>query len=119
MIPEFEEYTKDVSDEDIGTINIISSALKLRVGKSKAITNNDMREGLSTKMGINITSAKMRRYIQYIRAYRLVSMLCASKKGYYVAENKETWFVYRDNYKSRMTSMNFTLTCMYLDNPIQ
>jgi len=115
MIPGFEEFTEDVKEEDIKNINLIAKGLTPRVGIKNAITNTDMRALLYLNCGINISDAKLRRYIQHIRAHRLVSMLCASKKGYYVATTVEDWIKYREGFRSRVRSMSFTLACMDLD----
>ena len=115
MIPGFEEFTQDVKQEELEEINLIALGLSRRIGIANAITNTDMRERLYLHSGINITDAKLRRYIQYIRAYRLVSMLCASKKGYYVAKDKEEFIKYRENFRSRIRSMQFTIACKDLD----
>jgi len=115
MIPGFEEFTEDVKPEDIENINLIVKGLLPRVGVEMAITNADMRSRLYLNLGVNISDPKMRKYIQYIRAYRLVSMLCASSKGYYVARTVEDWIKYREGFRSRVRSMSFTLACMDLD----
>jgi len=115
MIPGFEEFTMDVTESDIEAINLVVQGLSVRVGVHKAITNAEMREKLYLNKGINIPDAKMRKYIQYIRGYRLVSMLCASSKGYWVAATKEEWIKYREGFRSRVRSMSFTLACMELD----
>jgi hypothetical protein len=115
MIEGFEEFTEDVKEEDIEVINMIVRGLEIRVGIEKAITNADMRSLLYLNRGVNVSGAKMRRHIQYIRAYRLISMLCGGKKGYYVARNVEEWIKYREGFRSRMRSMEFTLRCMDLD----
>ena len=115
MINGFEEFTADINDSELEVINLIAKGLNARVGKHRAINNAEMRVLLYKNKGITINDAKLRRYIQYIRAYRLVSMLCASKKGYWVAATKEEWIQYREGFRSRMRSMNFTLLCMELD----
>ena len=115
MIPGFEEYTVDVTDGDIEAINLIVRGLEIRIGVSNAITNESMRSSLYANCRVNIGSAKMRKYIQYIRAYSLVPMLCASSKGYWVAKDKEEWIKYREGFRSRVNSMRFTLACMDLD----
>lgn len=115
MIPGFEDFTEDVKDEDIKNINIIVKGLEVRVGDHRAITNADMRTMLYKNLDLNISDAKLRKYIQYIRAHRLISMLCASSKGYYVARTVEDWIKYREGFRSRVRSMQFTLACMDLD----
>jgi len=112
MIPGFEDFTQNVKDDEIEIINLIAKGLNARVGKHKAITNANMRSQLFNNCDINVPDAKMRRYIQYIRAYNLVPMLCGSKKGYWVAESVEEFIKYREGFASRLRSMQFTLAAM-------
>lgn len=115
MIVGFEQYTQDVTNDEIGIINIISLALNRRIGKGNAITNENMRIAIYNHSGDSISDPKMRKYIQYIRAYNLVSMLCGGSKGYWVAKDKEEWIKYREGFRSRVNSMRFTLACMDID----
>ena len=112
MVPGFEDFTTDVTDDEIATINIIAKGLNHRVGVHKAITNSDMRSLIYKNRGINISDAKMRKYIQYIRVYNLVPMLCSSKKGYWKAASKEEFIKRREAFASRIRSMQFTLAAM-------
>ena len=115
MIEGFEDFTQDVGQDDIEIINLIVRGLEVRVGIEKAITNAEMRSMLYLNRDLTVSDAKLRRYIQHIRAYRLVSMLCGGKKGYYVARTVEEWIKYREGFRSRIRSMSFTLACMDLD----
>ena len=117
MIDGFEEFTEDVTDNDLEMINLIAKSLSKRIGVTYAITNAEMRKAIFLHYGTSLSSAKMRKYIQYIRAYKLVSMLCASSKGYWVAKDKEEWIKYRESFRQRVRSMVFTLKCMESDNP--
>jgi len=112
MIPGFEDFTEDVTKEEIEVINMIAKGLNAREGSKNAITNAQAREALYRNKGINVADAKFRKYIQYIRAYNLVPMLCASSKGYWVAKDEEEFQRYVDGYASRTRSMQFTLACM-------
>ena len=118
MIPGFEEFTIDITDDEIETVNLIVRGLEVRIGDRNAITNENMRTLMYNNCGISISCAKMRKFIQYIRAYNLVSMLCASSKGYWVAKDREEWIKYREGFRSRVNSMRFTLACMDLDGDI-
>lgn len=115
MISGYEDFAIKVIDNDIEIINLIVRALEVRIGDSNAITNKSMRAGLYNKAGYNICDRKMRKYIQYIRAYNLISMLCSSGKGYWVAKDKEEFIKSREAFRMRVRSMSFTLACMDLD----
>jgi len=112
MIPGFEEFTEDVTDDELKVVNMIAEGLNARVGVKNAITNAQARETLYLRKGVSVSDAKFRKYIQYIRAYNLVPMLCASSKGYWVAKDEEEFQKYVEGYASRTRSMQFTLACM-------
>ena len=111
MIENFEEFTPNVSKDDMEAIDLLRTFLINRVGKSKGITNSQLRILLRQQDHI-VNGAKLRRYIQYIRANKMIPMLCAGKKGYYIAENEEQWLKYKEAFASRTRSMNYTLACM-------
>jgi len=113
MIVGFEDFTQDVKDSEIEIINLIARGLRERVGGHKAITNASMRALLYANKEIMVSDAKMRKYIQYIRAYNLVPMLCASRIGYWVASSPEEFIKYREGYVSRIRAMEFTKACMF------
>ena len=116
MIEGFEEFTKNVKEHEIPTVKLIAKGLNGRIGIKNAIKSSEICDALLIHSGIKINDAKLRRYVQYIRAYGLCSMLCGSKKGYYIAENKEEWIKYREAFRTRITSMTFTMLCM--DNDV-
>lgn len=111
MIQNFEKYTKDFTPELLEPVNIIVNNVINKKGKDNAITSRRLREILYHE-GYSITEPNFRRCIQYIRATKTIAMLCASGKGYFVAENEEQWLLYRKAFRSRITSMQFTLACM-------
>lgn len=111
MITNFEEYTENFSKELLDHVEIIIENVKNKVGKKKAITSATLRSILYDR-GYGITEPNFRRCVQYIRATKSIQWLCASQRGYYVAENEEQWIQYRVAFRSRITSMQFTLACM-------
>lgn len=111
MIYDFEKYTEDFTKDLLDHVEIIVENTKNRIGKKKAITSAELRKILYNR-GYSITEPNFRRCIQYIRATKSIQWLCASQKGYYVAENEEQWTQYRVAFRSRITSMQFTLACM-------
>jgi arginine repressor len=111
MITGFEEYTIDVQESELRTVNLIAKSISLRVGEENAITNSEIRKKLLER-DIEVSDAKIRKFIQYIRVNKLCTMLCASKKGYYTASSEEDWIKYRESFRERVRSMQFTLACM-------
>lgn len=111
MIQGFEEHTANLKAEELEVAELVAEMLKGKIGIDKAITNKFIRNNLFYA-GYDINGPKLRRIIQYIRANKLVKMLCASKKGYYIAEDQENWVRYKHAFRTRITSMQFTLECM-------
>jgi hypothetical protein len=111
MIQGFEEYTVDVTPEEIRIVNLIAKSISLRIGVGNAITNREIRKKLSER-NLDTSDVKIRKYIQYIRVNKLAPKLCASSNGYYIAESEEDWVKYRESFRERVRSMQFTLSCM-------
>lgn len=111
MIENFEEFTLNVTEADTEAINDLVIFLINRVGKDKALTNSHLRI-LLRQRGHIVNGAKLRRYIQHIRATKRIPMLCGGKKGYYIAENEEEWVRYKEAFRTRTRSMQYTLACM-------
>ena len=44
MIQGFEEYTVDVTPEEIRIVNLIAKSISLRIGVGNAITNREIRK---------------------------------------------------------------------------
>lgn len=112
MIPGFEEYTVDVTNNELEIIQVIAKCLNKRVGHYQSITNAEMRRKILDWNGTKISCAKMRKYIQYIRQENMCPKLCASPKGYWIAENNEEWMQYKENFAKRARAIQYTLACM-------
>lgn len=90
MIRNFEDYTEGLTTEDItDTLPMVVAILKGRGrGKGTAITNLHLRGELELK-GILVGSPKVRKMINYIRRRNVVPYVCATSKGYYIAETRQ------------------------------
>jgi hypothetical protein len=116
MLKGFEDITTDITPEEIETAKWIAKGLNLRVGKENAITNKKIREAI-LKQGIKVSDIRLRRMIQYVRAYNLVPCLCAGKVGYYKAANEEEWQAWITSMKQRIRQQEYTLACAeYFNN---
>lgn len=113
MIEGFEEFTQDIKDSEIETINLVARGFNARIGKEKAITNTALRALMYENTRISISDAKLRRYVQYIRVFNLCPMLCSGQKGYWIAKDSEEYIQYREAFASRVRSMEFTRSCMF------
>lgn len=88
MIIGFEEETATLSDKEMELLPCFVDRLKLRVGKSNAVTNTDMRAGFKRVKNIDIPPSRVRKIINYIRMNDLVPCLIATSAGYYVSNDK-------------------------------
>ena len=111
MIPGWEDYTEEINEEQMPKVYRVASGLKNRVGKDNAITNKKIRIALKAKEDMVIGDAEMRKIIQFIRQNQLVSRLCSTGTGYYVAATDEEWLEWLESYKRRTNSMIYTLKC--------
>jgi hypothetical protein len=110
MLKGFEDITTDITPEEIETAKWIAKGLNLRVGKENAITNKGIREAI-LKHGTKVSDIRLRRMIQYVRAYNLVPCLCAGQLGYYRAKNEEEWESWKTSMKQRIRQQQYTLAC--------
>lgn len=115
MIQGFEEHTSNIKPEEIEISQVIVSIIKQCKSKDRGITNKKLRSVLFD-MGYDVNDARIRRFIQFIRANNMLPRMCGSKKGYYIAENEEEWVKYKIAFRTRITSMQYTLECMNREN---
>lgn len=115
MITGFEEITHELTDEELEISKIIIRGIQSNIGSDNAISNVQIRKILLTKYEIKITDIRVRKIINHIRIKRLVSKLCASSKGYYVAETKEEHQKYIESLQERISSIQSVLSTSKLD----
>jgi hypothetical protein len=90
MINGFSEFTHDdLSASEQEAMVIISDRLRKNVGKNMARTNKRMCEILLKEYGLEVSGARMRKLINYIRNKCLITNLVASSKGYYVSNDPD------------------------------
>ena len=88
-IVNFEEYTSELSPDEIAAAEIITARLKSNVGKKMARTNKRIADVMKEHYGIKLSGARMRKIINWIRIKGLVPNLIATSQGYYVSQDKE------------------------------
>lgn len=108
MIIGFTTETEPLNDEEKRLVPQFVNGLKTKIGKDKAITNNEIRLAFE-KRGVKIPPARVRKIINYIRINGLVELLCASSKGYYVAAVDKEIVEYMVGLKSRVEAQNLVL----------
>lgn len=115
MITGFEELTYELTDDEITICNIIIRGIQSNVGNENAISNIQIRKILLEKYEIKTTDIRIRKIINHIRIKRLVPKLCASSKGYYIAETKEEHQKYIESLQERVHSIQSVLSTSRLD----
>lgn len=109
MITNFEAYTYELTEYEKKTLQpIIIRGLKIRIGKSKAITNKKMCEALNEK-GYEINAPRLRKIVHDIRANDLLPLLLSTSKGYFVAENEKQTKDWCESMKQRISSQTVVL----------
>lgn len=104
MVINFEEYTATLSEGEVVMAEWLATQLPTHVGKEKAISNYRLRWMLFEKHG-NVTPARVRKLINYIRINCLVENLIASSAGYYVASTREEVETYVLSLRQRAASI--------------
>lgn len=85
----FDQYTHELSGDEIIAAEIIAARLRQNVGKDKVRTNKFISGILKHEYGLSITGARMRKIINWIRTKGLIPNLIASSAGYYVSNDPE------------------------------
>jgi hypothetical protein len=111
MIKGFEEYTAVITKEETKLISAFSFMLQFRIGKSDAITNQEIIANF-LKDGIKISAPRIRKLINYIRVHNLVECLCASSDGYYVAHTKQEIDDYILSLQQRISAQQLVLSSL-------
>lgn len=101
MITGFSEQTKPLSIYESETLlPVIIQGLHSKIGKEKAITNQQICSALK-KQGYKLDNARLRKIINHIRINNLVIGLIATSDGYYIAEDKSELVNYLESLKGR------------------
>jgi len=90
MLTGFEKITEDLNQfEEQEVLPLIVAGLRSKIGKSKAITGTEIcnKMNLSGRLrGYKLNPVKLRKIISRIRVKGIISALCSSSKGYFVAD---------------------------------
>ena len=98
----FEPETTKLTEYELKLVPIVVNILKSRLGRENAITNNNLVNRMS-KLGFSsVTPERMRKLINHIRLYDLLSeCLVASSKGYYISNDEKEISDYIDSLRGR------------------
>ena len=98
MITGFERETAELNDYELNILlPIFVRCLSAKVGRLKAVKNKYMVERLKER-GYQISDARVRKIVNYIRTNGLVPCLIAT---YYIAENEAEVIDYEDSLLGR------------------
>ena len=105
MIPGFEDYTHDLTEEELKVlIPLIIRGLERKTDKTKAITNLEMCTALDKGYGYKIHSSRMRKMIRYIRMTGKLLFVSAGH-GYWIENDTEKFQKYVNSLHDRGTSI--------------
>lgn len=97
MIKGFEEITAKLSEKEMELVPIFVTRLSLRVSKANAVTSSQIIKGFKDTKGIDLSGARIRKIINYIRMNNLIPCLIATSEGYYVSTDKKELQEYCDS----------------------
>lgn len=83
MIKGFDDETGKITGIEERAANLIAEDLKNIVGRQMATTSFEIMKSINAR-GFNITAARLRKIINYIRMKHLVINLVANSDGYYI-----------------------------------
>tara|TARA_R110000782_G_scaffold56886_1_gene118970 strand:+ start:855 stop:1226 length:372 start_codon:yes stop_codon:yes gene_type:complete len=120
MLPGFVEITPNINEREIELAKQIANNINRKcIGKENAVSNKRLREAFMKASGEKISDVRMRRMINYIRGWNLVSRLCACHAGYFQAETQEEWDKWKLSMKKRINEMQRILDCASFFNDQQ
>ena len=96
MLNGFTQETAPLSDMERAYVPIFVSRLREAVGRESAVYNQQLQS-----LAPSLSSARVRKIINFIRTEGLVPCLVASSKGYYIAESEEELREYEESLRGR------------------
>ena len=105
MIRNFDKETCPLNSYELDVLlSRITTVLKDRFGKDKAITNEMIRNTHLTDYLAN--EARVLKVINHIRTIGIVKGLMATSRGYYIAQSREELETYIDSLQGREGAIN-------------
>lgn len=113
MITNFEEYTKELTENERDFIMpILVKVLRAR-RKDNQITNGEMVSKLWEKFNLKTSEPRIRKIISVIRNTGLVVGLIGTAKGYYSTNNKQEILDYIETMEQRKESISMVIDQMH------
>ena len=102
MLDNFKEFTFELTeDEELRIVPLVIRGLKTKIGKQNAIKNKQMLAGLKG-IGIDISEARLRKVIQFIRLQGLLERLIATSSGYWISNDLQELEDYQNTNAQRL-----------------
>jgi hypothetical protein len=113
MITGFKEYTHELTEYEVNTLlPLFLTGLKSKVGKESAITSKEMVKKIKF-MHLKVSEPRVRKIIHHIRCAGLIKNLISTSKGYYISNDVEEIFDYKQSLRERISSINDVLNSFY------
>jgi uncharacterized protein (UPF0297 family) len=105
MIQGFEDQTEELIQYEIEVlVPLMVKGLSTKIGQDNAITNSKIRSRLKDKE-MNISDARIRKIINYIRVNKLIINLLATSKGYFISNDPAEITRYKESLVARANSI--------------
>jgi hypothetical protein len=105
MIQGFEDQTEELTQYEIEVlVPIMVKGLSTKIGQDNAITNSKIRSRLKDKE-MDISDARIRKIINYIRVNKLIVNLLATSKGYFISNDPNEISRYKESLIARANSI--------------
>lgn len=109
MITGFKEYTHELTEYEVNVLlPIFLTGLKSKIGKANAITSKEMVQKIRLKDG-RVSEPRVRKIIHHIRCAGLINNLISTSKGYYISNDVEEIFNYKQSLRERICSITDVL----------
>ena len=101
---------ENLNNFELTCLPVIVNGIGLRPkGKKKPITNLQIQKVMKGWGYGELSDARVRKIISYIRNNNLLPLLCANSNGYFVAENLTEFDKYLDTFAKRVNTQIKTL----------
>jgi hypothetical protein len=107
-----EKETKGLNSQEIELIPDMIAFLSRAIGSSKAVNNYQIASFIQSLTGVQIKSYRIRKMIQHIQLNGLINLLCASSKGYYIAQTEKEAVDYCVSLSQRITTQTMKRNAM-------
>lgn len=105
MIPGFEDYTAELSQDEFDALPHLISIMRPMKGKKNAVTNQQIGYMLQAKTGLDFKPARIRKIMNVLRRSGQCEPIIASSSGYWIAGNESELHEYLESLQTRIDSI--------------